>query len=108
MVDEPLNEYLEFELTCGYPASVAAGEDVRILPRHLWPTRLWLPDCDYWLFDDRDAVAIIYDDAGNFLGAEVTSDQAEVGRYRQAQDHLTQHSVPLADYLASLGMKETA
>ena len=108
VVDEPLNEYLEFELTCGYPSSVAAGEDVRILPRHLWPARLWLPDRDYWLFNDRDVVVMVYDKAGNFLGAETTSDPAEIERYRQARDRLIQHSVPLADYLASLGMKETA
>jgi hypothetical protein len=108
VVDEPLNEYLEFELTCGYPANAAAGEDVRILPRHTWPPHLRLPDCDFWLFDDCEAVVMIYDEAGNFLGAEVTSDPAEVEDYRQARDHLMQDSVPLADYLSSLGIKETA
>jgi len=99
VVDEPLSEYLEFELTCGYPASVAAGEDVRILPRHAWPAGLWLPNCDYWLFDNREAVIMIYDQAGIFLGAETTADPAEVERYRQARDHLIQHSMLLADYL---------
>jgi hypothetical protein len=108
VVDEPLNEYLEFELTCGYPANVVAGEDVRILPRSLRPSRLWLPECDYWLFDDREAVVMIYDKFGNFLGAQTTSDVAEVERYRQAQERLVQYSVPLADYLVSLGIKETA
>ena len=108
VVDEPLNEYLEFELTCGYPSSVAAGEDVRIRPRHTLPPYLRLPDRDFWLFDDRDAVVMIYDEAGNFLGAEVTSDPADVGHYRQARDDLMEDAVPLADYLASLGIKETA
>jgi hypothetical protein len=108
VVDEPLSEYLEFELTCGYPASVAAGEDVRILPRHPWPSHLWLPDRDFWLFDDREAVVMIYDEAGNFIGAETTSDLAQVERYRQAQIHLMQDSMPLADYLASLEMNERA
>jgi hypothetical protein len=108
VVDEPLSEYLEFEFTCGYPTSVAAGENVRILSRHAWPPHLWLPDSDYWLFDDREVAVMIYDKAGDFLGAETTSDPAEVERYRQARDRLKQHSVPLADYLASLGMKETA
>ena len=87
---------------------MAAGEDVRILPRHTWPSHLWLPDRDFWLFGDREAVVMIYDEDGNFLGAETTSDPTEVERYRQAQDHLLEDSVPLGDYLASLGIKETA
>jgi hypothetical protein len=102
VVDEPLSEYLEFELTCGYPSSVAAGEDVRILPHHKLPPHLRLPDRDFWLFDDREAVVMIYDEAGNFLGAETTSDPVEVERYRQARDHLMRDSVRLADYLVSL------
>jgi hypothetical protein len=60
VVDEPLSEYLEFELTCGYPSSVAAGEDVRILPRPTWSSHLWLPERDFWLFDDGEAVVMIY------------------------------------------------
>jgi len=108
IVDEPLNEYLEFEFTCGYPANVAAGEDVRILPRQVWPSRLWLPGYDYWLFDDREVVAMNYDKLGNFLGAEAIADPPEVERHRQAQGRLMQHSIPLADYLESLGIKETA
>jgi hypothetical protein len=104
-VREPLSDYLEFELTCGYPANVAAGEDVRILRRTSWP-HLRLPDHDYWLFDDRIAAVMIYDEDGNFLGADVTSDPEMVARYRRARDLAVQHSVPLADYLASLGMKE--
>jgi hypothetical protein len=104
-VREPLSEYLEFEITCGYPASTAAGEDVRILRRGSWP-HLPLPDHDFWLFDDRDAVVMDYDANGDFLGAEVISDPKMIGRYRQARDRLVRHSVPLADYLSSLGMKE--
>lgn len=106
VIDEPLSEYLEFELTCGYPASAAAGENVRILPRRLVPPGSWLPGLDFWLFDDRSTVVMDYDQAGNFIGAGVTSDPRLVARYRQVQDRLMQHSVSLADYLTSLGMKE--
>jgi hypothetical protein len=105
VVLEPLSEYLEFELTCGYPASVTAGEDVRILRRREWP-HLELPDRDFWLFDDHVAAVMIYDGDGDFLGADTTSDPTAVAHYRQARDRLMQHSVPLADYLTSLGMKE--
>jgi hypothetical protein len=104
-VREPLSDYLEFELTCGYPANVAAGEDVRVLRRASWP-HLRLPDHDYWLFDDRVAAVMIYGDAGDFQGADVISDPAMVARYRRARDLAMQHSVPLGTYLTSLGMKE--
>lgn len=105
VTDEPLNEYLEFELTCGYPASVAAGENVRVLRRTEWP-RVWLPERDFWLFDDRDAVVMDYGDDGDFLGAETISAPEAVAGYRYVRDLAVQHSVPLNDYLASLGMKE--
>jgi hypothetical protein len=105
VVDEPLSEYLEFQLTCAYPANVAAGEDVRILRRQAWP-HLRLPDHDYWLFDDHEAAVMIYDEDGSFLGADTTSDPETIARYRQERDRLMQHSVPLTDYLTSLGMKE--
>ena len=84
---------------------MAAGEDVRILRREDW-SRMLLPDRDFWLFDDRVAAVMIYDEGGNFLGAETTSDPEMIARYRQVRDRLMQHSVPLADYLSSLGMKE--
>lgn len=105
VVDEPLSDYLQFQLTCAYPASVSAGEEVRILRRQEWP-HLQLPDRDYWLFDGREAAIMIYDHDGNFLGAEATSDPETIARYRQARDLTIQHSVPLTDYLTSLGMKE--
>lgn len=104
-VREPLSEYLEFELTCGYPANVAAGEDVRVLRLASWP-HLRLPDHDYWLFDDRVAAVMIYDDEGGFTGADVTADPVTVARYRKARDLAMQHSIPLGIYLTSLGMKE--
>jgi hypothetical protein len=105
VVREPLSDYLKFELTCGYPASVTAGEDVRILRRQEWP-HLQLPDQDFWLFDDHVAAVMIYDEDGDLLAADTTSDPAAVAHYRQARDLLMQHSATLTDYLTSLGMKE--
>jgi hypothetical protein len=105
VVDEPLSDYLEFELTCGYPAGAAAGEDVRILRRHGRP-HLSLTDYDFWLFDDDVAVAMAYDADGNFLGADTITDQVALSWCRRVRTLAIRHSQPLADYLASLGMKE--
>jgi hypothetical protein len=105
VVGEPLSDYLQFELTCAYPANVIAGEDVRIMQVPGWFSPPVVTR-DFWLFDDREAVVMIYSDMGIFKGAEATSDPVKVARYRQTRDRAMQGSVPLADYLASLGMKE--
>ena len=105
VVREPLSDYLEFELTRAYPANVAAGEDVRIFLRRLYPALIF-PAHDFWLFDDREAAVMIYDEDGNFLGADVTSDPGIIARYRQVRDSSMNLSFPLGDYLTSLGMKE--
>lgn len=105
VVDEPLSDYLQFELTCAYPANVAAGEDVRILELRQYRA-LPLPSRDFWLFDDREAADMIYDEYGTFLGAGTTSAPAAIASYRQVRDFLMQRSIPLGDYLTSLGMKE--
>lgn len=105
VVDEPLSEYLKFELTCGYPASLAAGEDIRIFELSKYPV-LTYPRHDFWLFDNAVAVVMDYDNNGNFLGADMTSAPVEIARYRHVRDFLMHEAIPLADYLTSLGMKE--
>jgi hypothetical protein len=105
VVREPLSDYLRFELTCAYPANVTAGEDVRILELSQCP-ELAPPSRDFWLFDDRYAAVMDYDQDGNFLGADATSDPALLGYYRCVRDLTMNLSVPLADYLASTEMKE--
>lgn len=105
VVTEPLSNYLRFELTCGYPASVEAGEDVRILSRNDHPG-LDLPSRDFWMFDDSRVAEMDYDENGNFLGGDVTEDPGTIARCRQARDTAMKLSVPLADYLASFSMKE--
>jgi hypothetical protein len=105
VVREPLSDYLEFELTRGYPASVAAGEDVRILDLTV-RAPLLLPDHDFWLFDDREAGVMDYSPEGEFLGAAMTSDPDAIKAYRQVRDLAVERAVPLAQYLGSLGLKE--
>lgn len=105
VVGEPLSDYLQFELTCAYPANVAAGEDVRIFPLDEYPLHTY-PLRDFWLFDDAAAVVMDYDDDGNFLGADVTTAPVRIARYAAVRDFIVPRAVPLADYLTSLGMKE--
>lgn len=95
VVAEPLTDYLRYELDF-YRLSVAAGEDIRILPR-TDAAGLDLPDFDYWLFDEAAAV-MIYDESTRFLRAELVSDPGFLADCRRWRDIAMSHAVPLADY----------
>ncbi len=96
VIPEVLTAYLRFELEC-YAGSVAAGEDVRLLP----PERMngiSLPSRDFWLFDDAAAAVMIYDDGGNWLRVELVTDPAFAAGCSRLRDTLTDIAIPLSDY----------
>jgi hypothetical protein len=105
IVSEPLTDYVRFELDWVYPANVAAGEDVRILPRGL-TANLELPNTDYWLFDDHQVGIMTYDDAGNWLHVDLVDDPDVVRQYVRGRDTAMQHAIPLLAYSAQVTMKE--
>ncbi|TDQ52174.1 DUF6879 family protein [Actinorugispora endophytica] len=98
VVPEELTDYLRFELTRAYPASVDAGEDVRILTRKE-ADRIGLPHGeDYWLFDDERSAILRYTPDGEFVGVELaTSDR--VGQHVAWRQAAQAAAVPLYDYL---------
>jgi len=98
-VIEPLSDYLRYELTW-YADSVAAGEDVRILPIASaadWPADL--PRGDYWLFDSRDLWIMNYDQDGRFLHAELVTDAAQIVLHNYWRDLALHHAISFAEYL---------
>lgn len=98
VVQEPLTDYMEFELTWGYEPNIDAGEDIRIVPvRDDWPTEL--PRHDYWLFDASELYRMHYDSDGTWLGVEhvtAPADIVDACRWREAALHL---GVPWSDYI---------
>src|ERR1700730_5056672 len=52
IVSEPTSDYIRFEYEATAGLNVAAGEEVRWLPRRL-ARGLSVPVNDYWVFDDR-------------------------------------------------------
>jgi hypothetical protein len=92
LVPQPASEYVRFQMAWGYPANVAAGEDIRILDHE--PAGLL--KVDFWLFDDTTAVVLEYDDDGKFLRAVAA---ASVEPYRQAKKLALASSEPFARYL---------
>jgi hypothetical protein len=98
VVQSSLTEYQRFQLAWGYPANVAAGEDIRILTveSELPPDIPWQ---DYWLFDDAIAVILEYDDKGRFLRPVIVED---VTPYRRGASIALTHAEPFESYRASL------
>ena len=60
----------------GYQESAAAGDVIRIADRSAHPELAAL-DRDFWLFDAEGpqpfAALMTYDDAGSYLGSEITA-----------------------------------
>ena len=85
---EPLSEYLRYELTWSYQPSAEAGEDIGIVglePGQPWPADL--PRSDFWLFDETVLFLMSYDAAGRWLGVERRSDSrslTEAAKWREA------------------------
>lgn len=79
----PLTDYLRYECEWGYVPNVEAGEQIKILDLTEVARPDGLVDDEFWLLDDEVAFRMIYDDAGEFLGAELTDD---LDRYRRARD----------------------
>ncbi|MFR9722915.1 DUF6879 family protein [Streptomyces sp. MS19] len=69
VVSLPASEYIRFE-HAGTPVNLAAGEDVRWLPRHA-ASDLALPGNDFWLFDGHLVRFGHFDGDGHITGHEL-------------------------------------
>jgi hypothetical protein len=104
VVGWPLTEYERYQMT-GYRESAAAGDVIRIADRSAHPELAAL-DRDFWLFDAEGprpfAALMTYDDAGRYLGSEITAAPDLIGRCQAAQRLAGRYAVPLENYLAHL------
>jgi hypothetical protein len=98
IVSEPLSDYQRWSYSIAQPM-VDAGEDIRWVPRRR-VSSLALPGNDYYLFDDRLAVFLIY--AGNGLAVDrlASTDPADLKLCRSAFEEVWKLSIPHRDYEA--------
>ncbi|MFH9420644.1 DUF6879 family protein [Streptomyces sp. NPDC017529] len=96
LVDAPPTEGQRFLLDSGL-GNVAAGEDIRNLPR-AEAERLRLPEEDFWLFDSRVLVRFVFDDQDTTLGVIVSEDPTEVLAACQARDTAWHYAVPTTEF----------
>ena len=100
VVEEPLSDYLRFELCWGYPYSVSAGEDVRILAvseGEAWPEDV--PHWDFWLYDSHRLIDMHYDRDGDWLGVEPVEAPSRIVAANRARDAALHQSVPWVTYI---------
>jgi hypothetical protein len=98
VVSEPLSEYQRWSHGIALPM-VEAGEDIRWVPRRL-VSSVALPGNDFYLFDDRLAVFLLYTGDGLAAGMLGSSDPADLRLCRSAFEAAWKLSVPHRDYAA--------
>jgi hypothetical protein len=97
VVSEPLAPYIRFEHAMTGATNVAAGEDVRWLPRRL-ASDLCLPGNDFWLFDDRLIRFHHFSGEGEIVEDELCDDPAVIRMCAAAFESIWGRAVPHADY----------
>jgi hypothetical protein len=97
VVSEPITDYIryEYDLTAGL--NLAAGEQVRWLPREQ-ASDLLLPGNDFWVFDDRLVRFGHFAGNGEYLRDELTEDPAVVCRCSHAFERVWERAIDHGDY----------
>ncbi|MER6199824.1 DUF6879 family protein [Streptomyces sp. NPDC001586] len=100
IIDEPPTDGQRF-LMATAAGNVAAGEDIRVLPR-AEAVRLELPAYDLWLFDSQTLVRLHIDEDDVTTGVEVVDDPAEVLAACRARDRAWPLAAPTAEVWAQV------
>lgn len=98
IVDSPPTDGQRF-LMASARGNVQAGEDIR----NLWRAdaeRAGLPREDFWLFDSRTLVRLVFDGEDNTLGVTVTEDPGEVVAACQVRDAAWHVAIRTAEFAA--------
>jgi hypothetical protein len=96
IVTEPHVDYTRWGLTVA-PHNIAAGEDIRWIPRQL--VDFDLPPHDFWLFDDERVVWTQFDDDGQFVGSVPETDPELIDQCRDAHRVVWSIAVPHDEYV---------
>ncbi|GAA5154272.1 hypothetical protein GCM10023321_25810 [Pseudonocardia eucalypti] len=97
VVTVPHGDYTRWGLTVA-PHNIAAGEEIRWLPRHcIRPDELTADD--YWLLDDALVVFTVFEPSGQFAGGAATTDPTIIRRCRNVRDRVWDLAIPHHEYV---------
>jgi hypothetical protein len=94
VVSLPLTDYSRFGVWCAQFTN-RAGEDIRYLPRDQAEE---LPNHDYWLFDSRKLVRMLYAEDDSFIGGEVIDEPAVIVQHNYWRDAAWHKAVRRDDF----------
>ncbi|MER6361557.1 DUF6879 family protein [Kitasatospora sp. NPDC001527] len=97
VVSEPLSDYVRFEYDITERHNIAAGEQVRWLPRRQ-ATALALPGNDFWLFDGSTLLVNHFSGDGDWTASEPITDSEAVKLCSTAFEAVWSRAVPHAEY----------
>jgi hypothetical protein len=97
IVSEPISDYVRFEYDVTAALNIAAGEDVRWLPRRR-ASDLALPGNDFWLFDDRIVLLNHFSGAGDAVAHEPSDSPAVITLCASAFRAVWERATPHAEY----------
>ncbi|GAQ69692.1 hypothetical protein T45_01423 [Streptomyces turgidiscabies] len=100
LVDDPPTAGQLF-LLARAPSNEAAGEDMR----NMWrpdAERIGLPAVDFWLFDDHRALVLHFDDADEYLGAELVEDPPRIAEFCRIRDAAWPQAIRRQDFAAQV------
>jgi hypothetical protein len=100
IVSEPLSDYIRYEHYITDASNVAAGEEIRWLPRQN-ARGLLVPVNDFWVLDNRLVRFGYFAGDGEFLEHELTDDPEIVRTCGEAFECVWEVGVPHADYRAA-------
>jgi hypothetical protein len=96
IVSEPLSDYQRWSYSIAHPM-VDAGEDIRWVPRRL-VSSIGIPGNDFYLFDDRVVVFLIYSGDGLNADYQLATDTADLRLCRTAFESVWKLAIPHGDY----------
>jgi hypothetical protein len=97
IVSEPVTDFIRYEYDLTEGLNLAAGEDVRWLPRRR-ASDLALPGNDFWVFDGRLVRFGYFAGTGEILDDELVEDGVVVRLCVSAFESVWQRAIPHRDY----------
>ena len=97
VVSEPIAPFIRFEYEVTAAVSIAAGEQVRWLPRRQG-LDLCLPLNDYWVFDGRLVRFHFFSGTGEIVEDELAEDPSVVKLCAQAFEAVWERAIPHDQY----------
>jgi hypothetical protein len=97
IISEPASDYIRFEHEVTPAANLAAGEQVRWLPRRK-ASDLALPGNDFWLFDGSAILFNYFSGDGTAVGSELRDEPAVVKLCASSFEAVWDRAVPHGEY----------